>query len=212
MLCRSPGRKAQPLAGLDGGAREDYPVHLLAPESADRLGHGEVGLARAGGAYPEGDGVLVHRVDIGLLAEGFGLYRLALGGDAHDVAAELAYLGLAPLAHELEDIPHVLRVYGLSAARELQKPVYGLLGGHDVLGLAGYAQLVVAVRHRDAELAFDNPQVLVKGAEDAYDVLHAVYRHSPFYHLFAAPLYIRLFSTIGPEQTPQCSPGTRRAG
>ena len=50
------------------------------------------------------------------------------------------------------------------------------LGGHDVLRLAGDAELVVAVGDRNAELALDYPEVLVKGAEDADYILHAVYR------------------------------------
>ena len=177
------GQEAEALARLHGGARQYNAVDLFRAEGADRLGHGQIGLAGARGAYAERDGVLGHGVHIGLLAQRLGLDGLALGRDADHVPAQLAYLGLAALTHELEDVAHVLRVDNLAAAGQLQQAVYGLLRGHDVLRLAGNAQLVVPVRDRHMQLALYNPQVLVKAAEDADDVLHAVNRHCAFYHM-----------------------------
>ena len=47
------GQEAEPLAGLDGGAREDDPADLALGERRDGERHREVGLAGAGRADAE---------------------------------------------------------------------------------------------------------------------------------------------------------------
>ena len=56
----------------------------------------------------ERDRVLLDRIEIRALAERLGLDGLALGRDAHDVARKLLDLLLPALAHEAEDVAHVL--------------------------------------------------------------------------------------------------------
>ena len=64
-------QKAQVLACLDHGAREDDAVDFLAFERRHRHSHGQIGFARARRANAECHGVLANRVDITLLACGF---------------------------------------------------------------------------------------------------------------------------------------------
>ena len=63
------GQEAEPLAGLDRGAREDDPPDLAVGERRDGERHREVRLAGAGGADREGDRVLADRVDVALLVD-----------------------------------------------------------------------------------------------------------------------------------------------
>ena len=182
------GQEAQPLPRFDGGAREDDAVDALGAEGGDRLRHGEIGLARAGGADAEGDRVLLDRVEIAALADGLGLDGLALGRDAHDVAGELADLLLASFADELEDVAHVLLGDLLSLCGELQKAGERLLRLHDGLRLAGDVDLRVPVRDVDAVLRLDEAEVLVKRAEDADDVLNAVNLYRLFDHAWVSSL------------------------
>ena len=183
------GEEAQALTSLHRRAREDYPVHLLRPERRHCLRHGEVGLARTGRSDAERDRIFIHRVHIGLLTQGLGLYRLALCRYANNVPGELGDLGLPALGHELQYIPHVLCVYRLAARGQLQKAVYRLFRCHDVLGFTAYAELVVPVRHTDAQLRLYYAQVLIKGPEHAYYVLHPVYRQGSLYHLYTSYLF-----------------------
>ena len=80
------GQEAEVFAGFDGGAGQDDPFDVLALQRLDGLGHGQVGLAGAGGADAEDDGVAVDGVDVVLLALGFGPDDFAAAGD--DLGAE----------------------------------------------------------------------------------------------------------------------------
>ncbi len=77
LLAQRAGQKAKPLTGLHRGPGQDDAGDLLGLQRADRLGHGQVGLAGAGRADPEHDGVVVDRVDVALLIERLGPNRLA---------------------------------------------------------------------------------------------------------------------------------------
>ena len=63
------GQEAEPLAGLDRGAREDDPVDLAARERGGRHRHGEERLAGARRADAERDRGAADRVDVPLLVD-----------------------------------------------------------------------------------------------------------------------------------------------
>ena len=69
LLRQRAGEEAQPLARLDGRAREDDARDLLGLQCLHGLGDGEVGLAGARGSDAEGHGVRVDRLDVALLVE-----------------------------------------------------------------------------------------------------------------------------------------------
>ena len=71
------GQEAEPLAGLDRRAGEDDPVDLARAERGGGHRDGEEGLAGAGRADAEGDGVVADRVDVALLVDRL---RRDLGG------------------------------------------------------------------------------------------------------------------------------------
>ena len=86
LVGEAAGKEAEVLAGLDGGAGEDDARDALAGQGVDGLGHGQVGLAGAGGADAEGDRGFLDGVGVGLLAEGLGADGAAVGGE--DVVGE----------------------------------------------------------------------------------------------------------------------------
>ena len=183
LVLQVAGQKAQPLARLDRRAREDDAVDALGTKRRDRLRHGEVCLTGAGGADAERDRVLLDGVQICALAERLCLDGLALGRDAHHVARKLLDLLLPALAHEAEDVAHVLLADLLALGRQRQQAGDGLFGIEHVLGLAGDVDLLVAIGHAHIVFGLDHPQVLVKRAEHADDVLHSVDFHGFFNHL-----------------------------
>ena len=63
------GQEPEPLPRLDRRPGQDDPVDLLGLQRLHGLGHREVGLAGAGRADAEDDGVLVDRVDVALLVQ-----------------------------------------------------------------------------------------------------------------------------------------------
>ena len=68
--CSVPGRKPRRSPASTAGRVRMIRVTCLALQRLHGLGHGEVGLAGAGRADAEHDGVLVDRVDVALLVQG----------------------------------------------------------------------------------------------------------------------------------------------
>ena len=183
LVLQVAGQKAQPLARLNRRAREDDAVDALGAKRRDCLRHGEVSLAGAGRADAERDRVLLNGIQIRALTERLGLDGLALGRDAHHIARKLLNFLLPALAHETEDVAHVLLADLLALGCERQQTGDGLFGIEHVLGLTGDVDLLVAVGHAHVVFGLDHPQVLVKRPEHADDVLHSVDFHGFFNHL-----------------------------
>ena len=76
LVVERAGEETEVLPRLDRRARQDDAANTPVLERAHRLGHGEVGLARAGRADREGDGVGVHGVDVGDLPRRLGTHGL----------------------------------------------------------------------------------------------------------------------------------------
>ena len=139
------GQEAEPLAGLDGGAREDDPRHLALVQRGDRERHREVGLARAGGADPEGDRRAPDRVDVALLRDG--LRRDLLAAVAPDDGVEdLAHVlaGLERPEHRVDGVAADL----VAALDQLDELVDHRARALDVLVVALERQLVAAQADR----------------------------------------------------------------
>ncbi len=184
------GQKAETLPRFDRRAREDNAVDLFIPEGRHGRRHREKGFARSGGADAEGDGVVFNRVNVFLLADRFGLYRLALARDADNVARDLVDLALAALFDKLYNVADILLVDILSARGEGQKARNGLFSQHDAFFFARDVKLGLTVGDFDAKLVFNDVDIAVKGAKDADDLLHTVDRHNSLYHSV-------LFSSLG---------------
>ena len=82
LLLERAGQKAEALAGLDRGARQDDAADLLVEERAHRERHRQVGLSGTGGPDGEHDVVRADHVDIALL--GGSLRRDRLAGPRRD--------------------------------------------------------------------------------------------------------------------------------
>ena len=67
LLAHVAGQEAEPLAGLDGGARQDDALDEAALQAMGGVGDGEIGLAGAGRADAEHEIGLLERPDVGAL-------------------------------------------------------------------------------------------------------------------------------------------------
>ena len=138
-----PGRKPEPLAGLDRRPGQDDPVDLLGLQRLHGLGHRQVGLAGAGRADAEDDRVLVDRVDVALLVQ-----RLRPDGAAaagQDV--ERQHLGRAlvgALLEHADDAADGVRGQRLALGDQLQQLGEDALGQRVVGRRAGQGDLVAA--------------------------------------------------------------------
>src|SRR3954447_21605719 len=129
------GQEAEPLARLDGGAREDDAVDLAALERRRGHRHRQPRLARARGPDAEGDGVAPDRVHVALLHHALGrdLERAVTPDDVLEHACgrlvrveraghrgDRALRQLVARAHEVGHLTHDLLggVHGLLAALE----------------------------------------------------------------------------------------------
>ena len=103
------GQKAQLLSRLHRRPGQNDAVNLLGPESAHRHGHRQVGFAGARGAHAQDHRIVADRLHILLLADGFRLDRMALGGEADAaVRRQLRQLIHAVLVGQHQHIPDVL--------------------------------------------------------------------------------------------------------
>src|SRR6266540_3581196 len=150
-LGQGAGEEAELLSRLDRRAGEDQAVHLLGQQGLHGDGHGQVGLAGAGGADAEDDRVGADRVDVLLLPDRLGLD----GAAAH---AEHAVAEHVRGAHVLVAPDHVDRAaHGLGGQRvALFEQVDHLLEqACDTLCVAlltGDRDLVAAYEHLDLRL------------------------------------------------------------
>ena len=166
------GQKAQPFAGLHGGTGQHDAVHLLVPESGHRRRHCQIRLTGTGRAHADGDGVAHHGVHILLLADGLGLHGPALAGDADHVLSQLAdALGLAAAAQP-DDVAHMLLVDGLTLGAEGQQCLHGLFRQHHVFRLPGNNDLTAPIHHLHLKFRLQQPDILIKGAEQVDGLLH----------------------------------------
>ena len=139
------GQEAEPLAGLDGRAREDDPRDLALVQRGDGERHREIGLAGAGGADAEGDRRAPDRVDVALLRDR--LRRDLLSAVTPDDRVE----DLAHILAGLERPEH--RVHGVAADLMTSLDQFDELVDHrpralDVPVVALQGQLVAAQADR----------------------------------------------------------------
>jgi hypothetical protein len=173
-----PGRypsRSPPFAGLDGRAAEDDAVDLLRLQRLHRLGHGEVGLAGAGRADAEGDGVLVDRVDVPLLVEGLRADRAA--PVAQDVEGQ--HLGRTLGGLEAEHADDALDGLGgdtLAGADDRDQLVDEPLGERDLARLTVQRDAVSTHVDIGSEGLLDQREVLVSRSQDT-DHVDAVGHH-----------------------------------
>ena len=156
------GQKAQTLTSLHRRAGQDDAVDLLLTKCRDCGGDCKVRLTRTGGANADGDGVFQHTVHIPLLSDGLGLDGTALGGDADDIAGQLADLVRLSASGKADHIAHGLLADGFSTGGEGQQRVDGLGRHHGLLRLTVDAQLALTVGHDHMKFRLDQSDVLIK--------------------------------------------------
>ena len=144
----SPGQEAEPLAGLDRGAREDDPPDLALGERLHRERDREVRLARARRADPERDRRGADRVDVALLRDGLrGDLLAAVPPD--DVVEDVA--DVRRLVERRDDGADRVRADRVTALDELDELVDDRAGLRDALLVAVEREPVPAQRDRAAE-------------------------------------------------------------
>ena len=145
-------QKAERLAGLDGGAGEDDARDLLLFQRGDGHGHGEVGLAGAGGADAEDHVVGLDGLEVGALAGGLRDDRRTLrarrGSCVSSSSSRLGFVRLGDGAERVEKLVLADGHAALPRAVELLEDAPRLL---DAIRLALDAQPAVARGHADFE-------------------------------------------------------------
>ena len=101
-------QEAQLLSGLDGGPGKDDPVHLSVLKCLDGHGHAQIRFSRSRRAHAEHDHLFPDQVDILLLSQGLGLYRLPVDGAADDILIDLQKGFILPLKGKGQGIIHIL--------------------------------------------------------------------------------------------------------
>ncbi|MNQ87473.1 hypothetical protein D3C85_1026970 [compost metagenome] len=86
LLRQVAGQESQAFAGFDGRTGQHQPLHRVALHGVDRAGHGQPGLAGAGGADAEGDVVFEDVVQVVALARRARTQVAALGAQGDAVA------------------------------------------------------------------------------------------------------------------------------
>ena len=168
LLAHVAGQEAEPLAGLDGGARQDDAVDLLALEQRDRVGDREPGLAGAGRPGAEHQRVAAQRPDIGVLRRRARAHRPLAQVDLLEALARARRIEVEQRALRDGEPDRALDVAGDDLVAALEPVVQAF--EHAARLLAGVARAldgdVVAARvGGDAEPPLDQREVLAVLAE-----------------------------------------------
>ncbi len=168
LLLQGAGQVAQALAGLHHRAAEHDAVDLAALEGGHGHRHGEVGLARAGGAQREGEGVVAHGLDVAALAGRLGTKGATAVGE-QDVVGK-ARVGRGRGAGALKDEVDLLGRGRLAARDHLRE-----LGEHGddavcLNGVAHHGHLVAAYGDAGVGCCLDAPEQRVCRAHEARHV------------------------------------------
>ncbi len=170
-----PGKKAEALARFDGGPRKNDAVDLFGQQRGDGHGHGQVRLARAGGANGKDHVEIFERFDIALLigalgrndffAEGFGVRgRKGAAGAGGWFAGGDAEKGF-----------HFLAVRDAAFTDAAIVFVENLRGALDLRGRALDFQIVIAEVRGNVQGGLEQFQVFVEGAEQLVNAANQSY-------------------------------------
>lgn len=80
------------------------------------------------GADTDGDGIFLNGLHVVLLANGFCLDGLSLGGDAHHILGDFCDLILVALTDQGNEVAHPLLIDGLALGGQLQQGFQGTDG------------------------------------------------------------------------------------
>ena len=166
LLGEGAGEEAELLAGFDGRAGEDQAVDLLGHEGLDGDGHGQVGLAGAGGADAEDDGVLADGVDVLLLADRLGLDGAAAAGQDR-VAEDHRGAGGAVAADDVDGPADGVGGEGVAPLHQGDELLEEAGDPFGVGLFAGDGDLVAADEDGALEGGLDQLEQLVPGSEEA---------------------------------------------
>ena len=149
--------KAERLASLHRGAREDDALDPLPGQRLHRLGDGEIGLAGAGRPDADHDVVVADRLEIVALALGLRHDRAAQPRQ-HDlpVARRRGELGRRSLRGQAVD---VVGRHRLAHPREVEQSLDDRTGALELLGRPAQADGVAPERHPDAQRPLQLEQV-----------------------------------------------------
>ena len=175
LLLERAGQKAETLAGLDRGPRQDDPADLLVEERAHGERNGEVRLARAGRADGEHDVVRADQVDVLLLLRALRRDR-ATGARREDGVAEHALdRGAAGIAlEELHGAHDVIGGQCLAGERQVVELLEGALRDVDRGLVALDRDLVAAQVDLRARGALDQLEAGVVAADEGLQCLGIV--------------------------------------
>jgi hypothetical protein len=166
LLRQGAGEEAELLPRLDRRAGQDQAVDLLGHQGLDGDGHGQVGLAGAGGADPEDHGVLADGVHVLLLPDRLGLDRAATAGQ-HGVAEHHRRPGRPVVP---DDVDRAADGVGGERVAPLEQGDQLLEEAGDPFGVglfAGDGDLVAADEDRALEGGLDDLEQLVPGSKEA---------------------------------------------
>ena len=183
LILQVPRQKAEPFPCLYRRPGEDDSVHRPFPKSGYGGCHRQIGLAGTGRAYANGDCILGNGLHIGLLAHGFGLDGLSLGGDAHHVLGHLLHLGIVSFVDQGDEIAHPLFIDCLPLGSQRQQPFQRAHGFIHHFFIAGHLQIRAPVDNAHIQRIFNTPDIFIEGTEHGNDILQPLCIHNPLYHL-----------------------------
>jgi len=169
LFLQGAGEKSEALAGFDGRASQNDTADALANERLNGHGYREVGFAGSGGADAEDEVVALDRFEIAALRNGFGredLFPETALAAAGDERAKRDFRIRGDDAQEAVEIA----VFKDGALLHERKIVFeNAFGAGDVGRLALDLEGVVSEFGTDVQTGFDESDIFVPGAEEAFD-------------------------------------------
>lgn len=136
-------------------------------EGAHRHGDGQIGLAGAGGADGDDDGILLERFDIFFLTQCPGTDGLAPRGDEDALAAQLGDAGLVARFDQIDAVAHRLLVEIVVGSKHMEHGLGRADGRRDIILVAKEGPALAAVADGNQKFALKDLQVFTKAAAQA---------------------------------------------
>ena len=169
LFLQGAGQEAELFAGFDRRARENDARHFLAHQRGNAHGDGEIGLAGAGGSDAEDQIVALDGFEVAALVDGLRGEHLLAEVALPAAVDQRAQADLRIFGDDAQIAVQVAVVEDVTFAHQRDVILQYVFGARHIFRFAFEFERIVDQVSIDPEAGFNQADILVAGAEEAFD-------------------------------------------